>query len=296
MLGNPKGLIKTIGSLSQETGENFYLCLKDEFFKSVSPDSKILIDSEEKNEEVSIDDDKVWFKHFSTVVPSEEGQQQYRYEVNGRYEYKYANKYDSKNIVGKIAQKIAQGVNESIKDNTLEYVGIKESRKKGKIKPALRIMLSDLTKPVNMVDILNSDACRKYNVDGITLLLPNQSKCETRGIRCRVDENGVRIYEVANGSYDMDLTWYVEGKECKIKIIIRDNGSVEFIESNGVTWDQLAAHKEVKVGRQYEAKTLYDALSYLKQESSEVIKASCQPPTSVESIQITTGVNRQAAI
>ncbi|MGY5877559.1 hypothetical protein [Wolbachia endosymbiont of Nasonia giraulti] len=78
MLGNPKGLIKTIGSLSQETGENFYLCLKDEFFKSVSPDSKILIDSEEKNEEVSIDDDKVWFKHFSTVVPSEEGQQQYR--------------------------------------------------------------------------------------------------------------------------------------------------------------------------------------------------------------------------
>ena len=93
----------------------------------------------------------------------------------------------------------------------------------------------------------------------------------------------------------MNLNWYVEGKECKMKISISDNGSVEFIESNGVTWDQLAAHKEVKVGRQYEAKPLYEALSYLKREGSEVIKGF-YPPTSVESIQITTGVNKQAAL
>ena len=293
MLDNPKGLIKT--DLNQNTNENFYLRAKDKFFKNVSPGSKISIDSEDKNEEVSIDYDEVWFKHFSTVVPSEEGQEKYRYEVNGRYEYKYANKYDSKNIVGKIANKIAQDVKESIKDNTLEYIGIKESRKKGKIKPTLRIMLGDSTKSINVVDVLNSDLCRKYGVDGITLLLPSKSKCETRGIRCRVDENGVRIYEVANGSYYMNLNWYVEGKECKMKISISDNGSVEFIESNGVTWDQLAAHKEVKVGRQYEAKTLYEALSYLKREGSEVIKGF-YPPTSVESIQITTGVNKQAAL
>ena len=57
-----------------------------------------------------------------------------------------------------------------------------------------------------------------------------------------------------------------------MKISISDNGSVEFIESNGVTWDQLAAHKEVKVGRQYEAKPFYEALSYLKREDSEAIK------------------------
>ncbi|UIP91925.1 hypothetical protein IYZ83_001595 [Wolbachia pipientis] len=180
---SPKGLIKTLGQ-----NENFYLRTKDKLFENVSPGSKIPIDSEDKNEEVSIDDDEVWFKHFSTVVPSEEGQEKYRYEVNGRYEYKYANKYDSKNIIGKIADKIAQNLNESIKDNTSKYIGIKESRKKGKIKPALRIMLGDLTKPINVVDILNSDACTKYGVDGITLLLPSKSKCEIRGIRCRVDE------------------------------------------------------------------------------------------------------------
>ncbi|WP_343288768.1 hypothetical protein [Wolbachia endosymbiont of Encarsia formosa] len=227
------------------------------------------------------------------MLPNEEGQEKYRYEVNGRYEYKHANKYDSKNIIGKIAQKIAKDVKESIKDNTLEYIGIKESRKKGKIKPALRIILGDLTKPVNVVDILNSDACTKYGVDGITLLLPSKSKCETRGIRCRVDENGVRIYEVANGSYYMTLNWYAEGKECKMKISISDDGSVEFIESNDVTWDQIAVHKEVKVGRQYEAKTLYEALSYLRREDSEIIKGF-YPRTSVESIQITTGVNQAA--
>ncbi|WP_353287935.1 hypothetical protein [Wolbachia endosymbiont (group B) of Gerris lacustris] len=155
-------------------------------------------------------------------------------------------------------------------------------------------MLSDLTKPVNVVDILNNDICKQYGVDGITLLLPSKSKCETRGIRCRVDENGVRIYEVANGSYYIALNWYAEGKECKIKISISDDGSVEFIEGD-VTWDQITAHKEVKVGRQYEAKPLYGALSYLRREGSEVIKGF-YPSTSVESIQITTGVNRQAAI
>ncbi|QEK89859.1 hypothetical protein [Wolbachia endosymbiont of Chrysomya megacephala] len=278
-----------------DKSNRFYLRLKDNFFQNVNPGSKMTIDSEEKNEEVSIDDDEKWFKHFSTVLSNEEGQEKYRYEVNGRYEYKHANKYDSKNVVGAIAQKIAKDVKESIKDNTLEYIGIKESRKKGKIKPALRIMLGDPTKSINVVDVLNSDICRKYGVDGITLLLPSKSKCETRGIRCRVDENGTRIYEVANGSYYMTLNWYAEGEECEMKIIISDNGAVEFIESNGVTWEQLAANKEVKVGRQYEAKPLYEALSYLKREGSEVIKGF-YPSTSVESIQITTGVNKQAAL
>lgn len=41
-------------------------------------------------------------------------------------------------------------------------------------------MLGDPTKSINVVDVLNSDICRKYGVDGITLLLPSKSKCETR--------------------------------------------------------------------------------------------------------------------
>jgi hypothetical protein len=70
---------------------------------------------------------------------------------------------------------------------------------------------------------------------------------------------------VANGSYKMDLKWYVEGKECKMKISISDDGSVELLENkSSVTWEQIAAHKEIKIGRQYEAKPLAEALLYLK--------------------------------
>lgn len=88
------------------------------------------------------------------------------------------------------------------------------------------------------------------------MLLPPSEK---RGIRLRIDEHGTKIYEVANGSYEMTLKWHVEGKECNIKINIYDNGSVELIESNGVTKEQLAANN-LKIGRQYEAKPLHEAL------------------------------------
>ncbi|WP_265036415.1 hypothetical protein [Wolbachia endosymbiont (group A) of Anomoia purmunda] len=46
--------------------------------------------------------------------------------------------------------------------------------------------------------------------------------------------------------------------------------------------EQLAAHKEVKVGRQYEAKPLHEALaSQLQQKSSEAVKVLPQPSTDV---------------
>ncbi|WP_265021813.1 hypothetical protein [Wolbachia endosymbiont (group A) of Icerya purchasi] len=115
--------------------------------------------------------------------------------------------------------------------------------------------------------------------EAITLLLP-QSKA--RGLRCRVDKHGTRIYEVANGSYEMTLKWNAQGKECNIKISIHDDGSIKLIEGNGVTMEQLAAHKEVKVGRQYEAKPLHEALApQLRQKSSEAVKILSQPSTDV---------------
>ncbi|CAG5057258.1 unnamed protein product [Parnassius apollo] len=122
--------------------------------------------------------------------------------------------------------------------------------------------------------ILNNDLCKQYGVKAITLLLP-QSKAS--GLRCRVDEHETRIYEVANGSYQMTLKWNAQGKECNIKINIHDNGSVELLESNSVTEEQLRANKEVIIGRQYEAKPLHEALaSQLQQtqlqQSSEEVK------------------------
>ncbi|WP_395462979.1 hypothetical protein [Wolbachia endosymbiont of Cantharis cryptica] len=294
MPDDPKGLFSTRTSINQNTSESFYVRTKDAFFEGVNPNNEIFIDTKDKNEEIKIDNDEVWYEHFSTVIPSEEGQQTYRYKVNGRYEYKHAHKYDSKNVVGEIAEQIAKKISENIKNNTLEYIGIKESRKKGKIEPAVRIMLGDLTKKINMVDILNGDTCKKYGIGGITLLLPTEDKYEKRGIRCRIDEHGTRIYEVANGSYEMDLKWCVEGEECNIKIGISDDGPVELLENkNGVTWKQIAAHKEIKVGGQYKAQSLYAALSYLQQEACETLlpKVTPKPQVAFEKVKLIPSTN-----
>lgn len=247
---------------------------------------------------ITIDDDEAWKKFFdaqnnlhTNSTNTKDPKRHIHTDNSGMFRYtaEDENKYNGKHIVGKVADKVKETVIKLFGD-AVKSVVLKESKtEEGKIIPAARVILSD-TKVLNITEALNDDVIKKYNLSSITVCLPDENK--TRGLRCRVDENGVRIYEVANGSYDMDLSWSVEGEKCEMKIRISDNGSVEFIESNGVTWDQLAAHKEVKVGRQYEAKPLYEALSYLKKEGSEVIKAL----TSLESIQVTTGVNRQAAI
>ncbi|MFT4314586.1 MAG: hypothetical protein AB3P11_05895 [Wolbachia pipientis] len=203
------------------------------------------------------------------------------------------NGYRGKYLKGKIVEEIEKEMSENLKNNSIKSIKLLVGRKPGKPELTARIVVSNYTIPININDLLVGEMCEKYNVKAVTLLLLDQE--EKRGIRCRVDENGTRIYEVANGLYNMELSWEVEGKKCEMKISISDNGSVEFIEGNDVTWDQIAAHKEVKVGRQYEAKPLYEALSYLKREGSEIIKGS-YPPTSVEDIQIATGVNRQVAI
>ncbi|RDD34662.1 hypothetical protein Wcon_01242 [Wolbachia endosymbiont of Cylisticus convexus] len=199
----------------------------------------------------------------------------YRYTAEG-------NKYNGKEIIGKVAEQIKEEIAKNVKSSVIK---LKESKNAdNSVKPVLRIVLDDNTKEVNLMDLISNDVCKKYGVKTITLCLPDKS--HTRGIRCQIDEHGARIYEVANGSYDMTLNWYVEGKECRMKINISDDGSVKFIERNGVTWDQLAAYQEVKVGRQYEAKPLYEALSHLRQEGSEIVEASHQPSASVESVVV----------
>ncbi|AZU37091.1 hypothetical protein BBB02_00280 [Wolbachia endosymbiont of Bemisia tabaci] len=55
---------------------------------------------------------------------------------------------------------------------------------------------------------------------------------------------------------------------------------------------QLAAYQEIKVGRQYEAKSLYEALSHLKKEDSEIIEISHVPSTSMESIMTSQQTSR----
>lgn len=58
----------------------------------------------------------------------------------------------------------------------------------------------------------------------------------------------------------MTLKWYVDGRECKIKVNIDGNNGVTLLEGNGVTAEQLRANKEVKIGKTREPKSLYEAL------------------------------------
>ncbi|WP_250295551.1 hypothetical protein [Wolbachia endosymbiont of Oedothorax gibbosus] len=251
--------------------------------------------SKDKHKCVVLDDEEAWKKFFEMQNSPSTNTTNTKNPKPGFYKDSYGtnrctiqddSKYHGKNIIGKVAEKIQNEI--SKKNNAIKFVRIKESKlasfdEKSIVQPSLRVILnSDEKETINMIELLSCETCKRCNVKSMTLMLPTTGgQFEKRGIRCRVDEDGTRIYEVANGSYNMTLNWYVEGKECKMKINISDDGSVKLIESNGVTWEQLAAHKEVKVGRQYEAKPLYEALSYLKQESSEIVEVSQQPSTSV---------------
>lgn len=245
---------------------------------------------------VTLNNEEEWNEFFimqnntSTNITNKKKPKPYIHkDSNGicTYTARDENKYGGKNIIGKIAEQIKEEISKNIENNDIEFIKLKESKNEDNIiEPAVRIAIGSNTKEISMSDILNNDLCKQYGVKAITLLLP-QSKA--RGLRCRVDEHGTRIYEVANGSYQMTLKWNAQGKECNIKINIHDNGSVELIEGNGVTMEQLAAHKEVKVGRQYEAKPLHEVLaSQLPQtqlqQSSEEVKFLEQHSTNVEDL------------
>ncbi|MGL9688285.1 MAG: hypothetical protein ACR5K6_00580 [Wolbachia sp.] len=104
-----------------------------------------------------------------------------------------------------------------------------------------------------------------------TFCHPNQEK--KRGACCYINDNGERVYEIISGLYEITLRWYVDGKECKIKINIDNKNGVRLLESNGVTEEQLRANKEVKVGKRREPKSLYEALaSQLQQAQPESIE------------------------
>lgn len=82
----------------------------------------------------------------------------------------------------------------------------------------------------------------------------------------------------------MILRWYVDEKECIIKVNINDSGNVKLLEHNGVNLEDLKANN-VKIGRQHDARFLHEALlPQLQQaqlENSEIV----QPSTSMTGIR-----------
>ncbi len=235
--------------------------------------------NEDKRRYVTLDDEETWKKFFvdqnnpSTNITNKVIVEPHVHKnSDGMYRYTAEEtKYHGREIVGKAAKQIEEEISKNI---DAKLIKLRETKNiDNSVKPVIRVVLNDYTKEVNLHDILSGNMCKKYDVKTVTLLLPDQ---KTRGLRCQIDEHGTRIYEVANGSYQMTLKWNAQGKECNIKINIHDNGSVELLESNGVTEEQLRANKEVKIGRQYEAKPLHEALAsqlpqtQLQQSSEEV--------------------------
>ncbi len=235
--------------------------------------------NEDKRRYVTLDDEETWKKFFvdqnnpSTNITNKVIVEPHVHKnSDGMYRYTAEEtKYHGREIVGKAAKQIEEEISKNI---DAKLIKLRETKNiDNSVKPVIRVVLNDYTKEVNLHDILSGNMCKKYDVKTVTLLLPDQ---KTRGLRCQIDEHGTRIYEVANGSYQTTLKWNAQGKECNIKINIHDNGSVELLESNGVTEEQLRANKEVKIGRQYEAKPLHEALAsqlpqtQLQQSSEEV--------------------------
>ncbi len=235
--------------------------------------------NEDKRRYVTLDDEETWKKFFvdqnnpSTNITNKVIVEPHVHKnSDGMYRYTAEEtKYHGREIVGKAAKQNEEEISKNI---DAKLIKLRETKNiDNSVKPVIRVVLNDYTKEVNLHDILSGNMCKKYDVKTVTLLLPDQ---KTRGLRCQIDEHGTRIYEVANGSYQMTLKWNAQGKECNIKINIHDNGSVELLESNGVTEEQLRANKEVKIGRQYEAKPLHEALAsqlpqtQLQQSSEEV--------------------------
>lgn len=247
------------------------------------------IPNKDKRRYVTLDDEETWKRFFvdqnnpSTNTTNKVIVKPHVHK-NSDDMYRYTaeeTKYHGREIVGKAAKQIEEEISKNI---DAKLIKLRETKNiDNSVKPVIRIALNDYTKEVNLHDILSGNMYKKYDVKTVTLLLPDQ---KTRGVRCQIDKDGARIYEVANGSYQMTLKWNAQGKECNIKISIHDDGSIKLIEGNGVTMEQLAAHKEVKVGRQYEAKPLHEALaSQLPQtqlqKSSEEVKFLEQPSTDV---------------
>lgn len=125
----------------------------------------------------------------------------------------------------------------------------------------------------NTSKFLNSDFCKNNGISGFSTL----NNDGVSGMHGAV-HNKIRHYVVTDGSYKMALEWWVEGKKCEITINIDADGSVALTEGNDVTYEQLEAHKDVKLGDLFLADALREGRwkDRLQQQSEETIIKSVE--------------------
>ncbi|WP_264707619.1 hypothetical protein [Wolbachia endosymbiont (group A) of Acrocera orbiculus] len=108
------------------------------------------------------------------------------------------------------------------------------------------ITLGDNKKEFKISEFLNSDFCEKNEISGFSTL-HSDGKSGMHGFVAEEEGKKIRHYVVTDGSYEMTLKWYAEGKECKIKIKIDANG-VDLVKGDDFSLERLEVNRDVKIG------------------------------------------------
>ncbi|NEV49449.1 hypothetical protein EUZ93_02955 [Wolbachia pipientis] len=108
------------------------------------------------------------------------------------------------------------------------------------------ITLGDNKKEFKISEFLNSGFCQKNGISGFSTL-HSDGKSGMHGFVAEEGGKKIRHYVVTDGSYEMTLKWYAEGKECEIKIKIDANG-VDLVKGDDFSLERLEANRDVKIG------------------------------------------------
>lgn len=221
------------------------------------------------------------FRNIRFVTCGEEGWENYNYlnEILPKNDTtKDLSRYNYTPVTGEIPEKVKKEVGK-LYNHIIKSIDIEESKDKYNcIIPTLKILPKKNDK-INVRDLLENDICKEYDFSAVNICHEDG----TRGLRLIIcedaDGNECRLYRVISQTYDMDLNWFVEGKECKMKISISDDGSVKILQRNGVTDEEIRAHQCVFLGgKELEPRLLSEALGLQKSQakSSEPISPECK--------------------
>jgi hypothetical protein len=144
------------------------------------------------------------------------------------------------NKIKKAEQKLESEVKKRLKEYVDDVAGVSIYGNHASI------TLGNNKKEFKISEFLNSDFCQKNGISGFSTL-HSDGKSGMHGFVAEEGGKKIRHYVVTDGSYEMTLKWYAEGKECEIKIKIDANG-VDLVKGDDFSLERLEANRDVKIG------------------------------------------------
>lgn len=144
------------------------------------------------------------------------------------------------NKIKKAEQKLESEVKKRLKEYVDDVAGVSIYGNHASI------TLGDNKKEFKISEFLNSGFCQKNGISGFSTL-HSDGKSGMHGFVAEEGGKKIRHYVVTDGSYEMTLKWYAEGKECEIKIKIDANG-VDLVKGDDFSLERLEANRDVKIG------------------------------------------------